>query len=198
MAYTADMVRVAVRGTVGSFEAWSNTWSFLDISGTSSADRNQLAADINNFYGDPTNVLPYLGTAWHAVGATLTELVDGSTIELPWTTATGTSAVDLLPTQLGVRISLSSGHHRGGPFLCGFTEVANGATGLLTTTAQNDLVDALELFAGTLTGHDWSLALDRPTVSTVVDVFGAKIGQRFDVIRKRANDTAEAYATASI
>lgn len=194
MAYDPDtMLQINVRGVVGTFEAWSNTWTVLYTGAPAAADEAQLAADFNNFYGDATDVLPHLSNDWSATGATITRLGVPGANEASWTTATGAATGNNLPTQLAMRISLSRGVVRGGPFISGFTVAALEATGLLTSALVTDFATSLDTLIGTLEGHDFSLAIDRPTVETVAVVTQARIGHRLDVIRKRGNDTPETY-----
>lgn len=196
MAYTDNEYRVQVRGNVGDSEMWNNTWSFLDLDGAQ--DPADLGPLLNAFYGDIGGFASWLSNDWVTVGATAKNLMTNALIELPWANQTGSSEGELLPTQLAMRVSLSgAAGARGGPFLTGFVVAAVDGS-LIDADCVSDFIGALEQFTASLTANDWQLRIDRPTTNVTAAVLAGRVGERFDVIRKRANDTAESYSTFTV
>lgn len=195
MAYTNDMYRVIVRGTLcDGAESWYNSWTVLDDTG--GQDITEITVSLAAFY---TAIFDAeISSHTTRQGATARNLGTGVATELAIGTDTGNDLADPMPSQVAVRYSLSglAGTH-GGPFIAGWSKNAGDDAGLLSSANQTVLADALEDFWAAIDGLGWVLAIDRPTAETVDGVVQARVGQRFDVIRKRANDIAEAYVTVT-
>lgn len=195
MAYSEGDILVTVRGSIGPSEQWLNTWAFAPNAGT------PVVADVVD---DLHAMYAALAAEWFpveftAVGATVRYLFDSISEEAAWTTITGANVQDMLPSQLAVRASLNDNAGvNGGPFITGWSKQAAAEDGLLDSGAQTDLADAVEGLANAVQVSDYNLALHRPTVPAVNPVTRVRVGQRFDVIRKRGNDTPEAYDTRVI
>lgn len=195
--YEANDYRVQVRGNVGDSESWVNTWSFKG-SGPVLDDIDAIANRLNALYDSWAGFASWQSTAYSHVGATLKVLATGDTIELDWDGANGSAPSELLPTQLAMRVSLTAlGGVHGGPFLTGFVVLAVDGS-LIDDDLVGDFIGALETFTGGLTTDGLVLGIDRPTIEEVAIVTAGRVGHRFDVISKRANDTAEAYSTFDV
>lgn len=197
MAYAAGEWKVNVRGNLAGSEIWSNSWCLIDPTGVQDI---QEAGDIlHAFYEDIAGFASWLGASWNTVGASAKALNTGLVQELVWATETGSSASEPLPQQLAIRISLQSAFARGGPFLSGFTTNAIGSTaGSVDAALIGDFVGALETMTASLTTAGWQLGLDQPTTLTATQVTGGRIGNRWDVIRKRANDVHDTYTSFAV
>lgn len=194
MAYTDDEYRVTIRGTVGPAEEWANTWSFLDVSSD-----DAIADAVTRFHTFYGALLEIQSTSYHVLTCAIKNLGTGVTVFPIWEDQVGTNGAQLLPTQLAVRVSLDdNAGHRGGPFLCGFTEGNNADNGLLSSTHQTLIAGAVDSLAANLVTDGLQLRIDRPSVAGTVVALQCRVGQRFDVIRKRGNDTVESYVAASL
>lgn len=196
MAYTNDEFRVEITGNGTSGEVWSNTWSARDNEG--SQDPQDFVDILHEFYTDLFGFAVPISNDTSAVRAVIRNLGSGLVTEGGWGTLTGAGGGVPLPTQLAIRVSLSAGLHRGGPYLTGFTVGVVDTDSTLTVGFKSDLIGALETMFASLDSAQWSLCIDRPTSLTMQQVTACRIGDRFDVIRKRANDIAEAYAAVTI
>lgn len=195
MAYTADDWRVQVRGDLPGGEIWVNTWTFRATDPGASID--DVGTAMHAFYDDLKS--NFHNTLWKAVGATWKNLLGGNHGDFAWATITGTDGDDSLPNQDGIRVSLSGpGGVRGGPFLPGWDLGSLTATGMLNTTAVTDLMTALGTLNTSLQANDWAIAIDRPSVPSIVVATTARVGNRFDVIRRRANQQAESYSSLTL
>lgn len=195
MAYSSGDLLITVRGNLAPAEIWTNTWAFKAVGGT--PDYLQVVDALEVFYGDlATNWLPVEFTA---VGATVKALDTGITTEAAWNLITGQNVQDILPTQLAVRVSLSgAGGVQGGPFLPGWSKQASAEDGVIDSGVVTDIIDALDVLNTSTQAADFVIGINRPTTATVVQATQARVGQRFDVIRKRSNNNAEAYASTSL
>lgn len=195
MAYSAGDVMVTVSGTTGVFEAWTNTWTF---EGIDAANEQSCIDALHDFYEELTlNVT--LSNDWSARGAVLRRLLAGTSLVGSWSILSGGNTTDNLPSQLAVRVSLASiSGHNGGPFLTGWTVASNTADGQLLDTDQVDIVSALANLDTAIQALGGFIALNRPTAPEVVRVVQGRVGERFDVIRSRANDTPESYETTTL
>lgn len=192
MAYGDGDWRVSVRGTIGSEESWVNTWAVIGPS-ADFAVMAPILAHFDTLYTALGGFAAHLSNEWSAVGATARDLSNGITYDLSWNVIAGASATEKLPNQLAMRVSLSSTLGvNGGPFLCGFSQNAN-SDGVIDATTITDFSGALEDLWANLDGDGTFLGIDRPTIPAVVPVARMRLGARFDVIRRRANDLAEAY-----
>lgn len=193
MAYTTDDFLFTVRGNLASGEIFANNWAGTRTD--SGAPTQAFVDELHTFYAD-------LAALWMPDDTTVTScqvktLSSGITNTLAWTTITGANSQDPLPTQLGVRVSLFSGTGptSGGPFLPGWAKQVNTAGGLVITDVQDDIIEGLETMVTGLGAADWALGIDSPTAAAVRAVTSARVGRRFDVIRKRANEVSESYVT---
>lgn len=191
MAYTSDEWELVIRGMTGPSEEWANVWCF---SGTT--DLGEVQDVVDAFHAFHSAIGEIQSAQYTATQARVRNLLSGAIPVVSWATVTGGSSSQLLPTQLAIRLSLDDGAgHRGGPFLGGWQEGNNADNGLFQTTHRDLVADAVEDLAGAIVTAGGLLALNRPSVGTTVGVLHARVGRRFDVIRKRSNDTPEEYAT---
>lgn len=196
MAYTVNEYRIQIRGSFTGGEIWNHTWAVLDVTG--GQDINDAGAIFNLFYEDLA-AFSQFSTDWSAVGATAKNLNTGVTTELTWSLETGVGTSSPLPPQLAIRVSLTgTGPVHGGPFINGWASAALDASGQLDPSGVTNLITALETLTSSLTGAGFALRIDRPTVDQTVGVVQGRIGERFDVIRKRANALPEAYVTFDV
>jgi hypothetical protein len=195
MAYGPEDYRFTVRGTLNGTEEWANTWCVGSVA--DAANAVAAAAALHDFY---TSVaLHGLGSGWQATTCQSRNLDTGVTTDHTWATITGDDLAHMLPNQIAVRVSLSTlSGVNGGPFLAGFSESANDSTGTLNNTDQSDLADDVETLANDLDAIGCVLSIDRPTVPATVPAVRARVGQRFDVIRKRANELPETYESRTL
>jgi len=198
MAYSANDNLVQVEGSLPDGEVWSNSWAVKATPGTT--DFDDVEAAFHDFYDTlATGAAPVFGNLWTATKYTRRHPSDSTVFQPSWVTITGTNANDFLPSECAVRVSLDDGAtHNGGPFLAGFTVDAVTATGLFKLAYQNVVADAVEQLGIDLNATAADLALHRPTVPSVVEVTTAKVGQVFDVIRRRRNDLPEAYVVKAL
>lgn len=195
MAYSAGDVVVEIKGTGIGNEIWSNSWG---VTGAVDAASRQLAVDaVHAFYND---IAGLYGTGTEAAVALVHDKFANVTYIQSFAAVAGTEASKPLPTQLAVRVSLKAGVNiRGGPFLTGFSiDQVSTTGGLLDSTAQATIVGEVEDLYAQLDADGMALAIDSPTNLAMFDVVEARVGQRFDVIRKRANDILEDYVTATL
>lgn len=195
MAYVAGDFRFRVSGTFDNGESWVNTWAFRNIAdGTL---REATVSDLHAFYA--AAFLASVSSHTHAVACTSKNLFTGSTIEEDWESISGDDLADLLPTQCAVRISLNSQSGvNGGPFLAGFSVNAVDENGDLVVGERTVLTSALGGLAESELSGGRQLGIERATVPEVVVASRGRVGTRFDVIRKRANDRAESYSTVDL
>lgn len=195
MAYVAGDCAVEIKGTAIMNEIWSNTWG---VEGATDGAKKQLAVDaFHAFYND---IASLYGIGTTASVALVHDLFAGSTTEHSFEDVAGAETSKPLPTQLAVRVSLKAGVNiRGGPFLTGFSIDQIATTGgVLESAAQALIITEVEDLAQALDADGMALAVDSPTNLAMFTVVGARVGQRFDVIRKRANEILENYAVAVI
>jgi len=182
-----------VRGNLASGEIFANNWA---------AKRQDPGAGVQDFADDLHAFYASLAATWLPDDTTITQcsvkiLSSGITVGLTWATITGANTQEALPTQLGVRVSLYDGDDdlRGGPFLPGWSKQATTAGGLVDATVQSDIIDALDALNTAVQADNWTIGIQSPTQVMVGVATSARVGQRWDVIRKRANDVAESYAS---
>lgn len=189
MAYTANEFLVIVEGTIASSEIWSNTWCVLDTVG--GQDRQVAVNIVHSFYNA---ILGALSDQCIGLTATTRELSTSVSTPRAWDDTPGSLSADLLPTECAVRVSLNDrNNHRGGPFLCGFTISSVESDGRLLELHQVLLADEVQDLAQNLLGLGWQLRINRPSVGNTVVALEGKVGEVFDVIRKRRNDIPESY-----
>lgn len=191
MAYTVNEYRVTVRGALDTGEIWNNVWTVLDTVGGQSV--TELAAPFHAFY-ESVFATSISSEASHT-GATVKNLNTNVVTELVWEGGVGDDLANLMPTQCAIRVSLSgTGGSRGGPFLAGWSKNAVEQGGFLVGAEQALLIGAAETLFEALEALGWTLRIDKPSTATTTQVTQIRIGQRFDVIRKRAGELAESYA----
>lgn len=190
MAYDNGDFRIRVDGVVAT-EQWANTWT---VHRTDPGAAIQDAVDaFHAFYEDIATLAwsaecsaraahwKQLNTAAHGDGA--------------WTTVVGALAQKMLPPEVAVRVSLSDDlGARGGPFLAGFTVGSLDDDGHFQNAA--DVVTAVSDLATALAADDWQIVIDRPTLVGVSVATLVRVGEVYDVIRKRRNELPENYASA--
>lgn len=192
MAYTAGDLLITVRGNLAPAEIWTNTWAFKVSGGA--PDWPAVVDALEVFYGALAST--WFPNEYTAVGATVKALDTGISTEATWALITGVNAQDILPTQLAVRVSLSDdAGHQGGPFLAGWSKQASAEDGVIDTGVVTDIIDGMDTLNTAVVAADFVIGIHRPTTLTVVEATQARVGQRFDVIRKRSNNNAEAYAS---
>lgn len=195
MAYVAGEVLVIVEGMTGATERWSNTWAFNSVD---LADEEDVVSAVHGFYESLT-INATLNDAWSTTNATLRRLASGVSENVAWEGLSGGNAGILAPTQLGVRVSINDvDGHNGGPFLCGWSVASIGEGGLLAASDQTDVAAALDEMNTAVVATGAFIGLHRPTIQSVPTATRGRVGQRFDVMRSRGNDTAEAYVTVTL
>jgi len=193
MAYDTDMYAIRIDGTLPGGETFSNTWTVDGTAGT--PDVQDAIDDLHDFYTDLaaaawTAQVSAVSAHWRKLNGTTHG--DGS-----WTPITGANAGPNLPTECALRVSLTGiDGSRGGPFLAGFRAGDLDTNG--TSAIASDIKDLVVALNTALTGHDFQLSIDKPTSSSVVAAAQVRVGEVFDVIRRRRNDLPENYATASL
>ena len=190
MAYADGQWRFHVRGTLLG-EIFDNTWCAQHDPGDD--DPQEFADILHQLYEDI--YASGISDDTKAVAATMKNLGTGLLSDASWAEIVGATATPMLPTQCAIRVTLAgSGQTRGGPFIAGWHRTSLGPDGqVLDDTPRNNLVTALETFWAAADAAGWSLLIDKPTTSSPVVVSSIRVGHRFDVIRKRANDLPEAY-----
>ena len=185
---------MVVQGVMADNEIWSNTWA---VEGATGAPNKVEATNrVHNFYNQ---IAGELVVNWNAQVATVVDLFANTSTDVFFDDVPGTNIDGPLPSQLAVRVSLSAGVNvRGGPFLGGWPTSACDADGLLDSTIQTLVADEVEDLSDELVAEGMALALHSPTNVALFPVFQARVGQRFDVIRKRANEILESYITRAI
>jgi hypothetical protein len=166
----------------------------LDVTGA--GPHSEVVPDFHEFYSDIASVLANDTTITTVL---IKELSTGVSIPAAFEDITGGSASDLLPTSLAIRVSLDNQLGvNGGPYLAGFSTAALTTTGRLSSTVRTTLLGATDALASSLVTRGYQLRIDRPSVLTTVVAAQARIGERFDVIRRRTNDTPENYASTDL
>lgn len=191
MAYVNGDILVEVKGVTSGPEIWSNTWAVEGA--TSLALKEEAVARVHNFYNQ---IDALLCDTWEAQVATVHDLFANTSQDVFFDDVAGTSAFGPLPQQIAVRVSLSAGVNvRGGPFLTGFASDRVDADGLFDSASQIIVADEAEDLAEELAAEGLGLALHSPTNTALFTVYQVRVGQRFDIIRKRANEILESYQT---
>lgn len=194
MAYTTDDYRFSVTGVLGSFEVFSNTWTVTDIGGT-----NPVVDCVPALRGFYQAIDDWLSADMSIDACQVRNLGTNVVTDFTWASIPGLNTQALLPTQLAVRVSLRSAlAQNGGPFIVGWAKQASTDQGLVLPDVVDDLLAAVVAMDNALEAQGYNLAIDRPTGPEVVDASQVRIGSRFDVIRKRANQVMENYVTASL
>lgn len=192
VAYVAGDYRFIISGNLDNGEIWSNTWASRGI--TNSTERDACIPAFHSFY--EAVYADKISSHCHAVRCVSRNLFTDEVVEQAWVTIDGDDLADLLPTQCAVRVSLNSQDgHSGGPFIAGWSVNAAQEDGLLEPFSATVVADAMDDLANDLrTAGAFGLGVDSIKDSVVYQVDRGRVGQRFDVIRKRANDLAESYA----
>lgn len=191
VAFTDNEVAIRIDGVTGS-ESWANSWTVRETD--VSADINDVGAALHTFYDGLSSAFWTAQTS--ATSGTWRTLTGSDSGVFSWASITGANAGPLLPTECAIRISATAPFNRhGGCFLTGFRGgsldtggVFTGASDVATliTTLWQDVFDA---------NYEFVLA-DRVALDVnVVNRF--RVGEVFDVIRKRRNDLPEAYQDAT-
>lgn len=190
MAYIDGDFLVNIKGTLANNEIWSNTWAM--VGALTAVEKQDCVDALHTFYNDIT---PFLSAEWTADVATGTDLATGVSVDYAWGAFVGTETAKTIPTQLAIRCSLSNDFGvRGGPFLTGWTIDAIDATkGLIAPATVTQIAGELDQLGQEVLAAGASLGIHRPTLETVVIASMGRVGQRFDIIRKRANEVLEAY-----
>lgn len=194
MPYPANVYRIVVRGSLlDGAEEWNNVWSVIDEVG--GQDVNELATIVHDLYAD----IFALDISSHsaALGATVEKLSDGTRTELSFASITGDDLADPFPPQIAARVSLTAaGNRHGGPYITGWSKNAGDDQGQLQE--QGALALAVANYFDALNTAGWFPGIDSPTDEQVYPVLSAKVGKRFDVIRKRANEIPEAATPIAV
>lgn len=195
MAYASGDFLVEIKGTTVGDEIWSNTWC---VSGAvSDIDKDNAVTALHQFY---EAIKPFLHSTWTGQVATGRDLFLGTSADYPWADQVGgESTAGPLPSQLAIRASLSTHTgQRGGPFLTGWaTDIVDSAALVQAATATL-IADEVEDLAEQLVLDGMALAIHLPTTSSVALADIVRVGQRFDIIRKRANAILEAYTARDL
>lgn len=195
MAYVSGEILLIVEGMTGATERWSNTWAFNSVD---LADEADVVSALHGFY-EYLTVNATLNDAWSTTNATLRRLASGVSENVAWEGLAGGNAGILAPTQLAARVSINDvDGHSGGPFISGWSVASIGEGGLLLAADQTDLAAAVDALNTEVTATGAFIGLHRPTIQSVPTATRARVGQRFDVMRSRGNDTSEAYVTVNL
>jgi len=195
VAFTSNDFRFIVRGTFDNGEVWFNRFAAQRTDG--GADPQDVVDALNAMYSDIYSTS--ISSHTQAVGATYQQLSGPGAVEATWPVLTGDDLADLLPTECAIRLSLSTASGvRGGPFLAGWSVNAVDADGQLVDGIAGDVVGFYAAFYASAVAADWIPAIERPTASTLNLINRARVGETFDVIRKRRNALAEAYEVIAL
>lgn len=193
MAYDNTDLQVRVDGTVGGTEAWSNTWTLR--SSVELPIVSDAITAMHDFYDEIATALWTATTS--AVSCSFRYLDGAAHGDAVWATITGANAGPALPSECAVRVSLSDDQgHRGGPFLTGFRSGSLTTAGLFTSPTT--IVTAVENLQDALVLANWKIGIDLPTTVTAVDATQVRVGEVYDVIRRRRNDLPENYVAAGL
>lgn len=194
MAYTSDEYTCVASGTLAGGEVWYNTWCARRIdSGALVAD---LIAGVQAFYADFAALDVANDWTLQTIQAKnlSSEIVTNSPVNPAGAGSDSTNPP--LPNQVATRVSLKGlPNVNGGPFLVGWSSAALSTDGDLEATNKAGLVTAVTDLQADLLSNDWVLSILRPTIESTVTADSARIGERFDIIRRRANERLEAYST---
>jgi len=189
MAYTDDDLRVVIRGNLPGGEIWANTWAVKDLGDFPSQD---LADAFHAFYGALAGIWANTTTA---TDITITRLSTNEELGASWTTVTGDdTSPSAMPNECAVRLSLSAPDNvRGGPFLTGFSVATCADDGNFAASNQSEVGGAFDTLCTDLTLIDHALCINKTQDEELVFVTQGRIGQVFDVIRRRRNKLSENY-----
>lgn len=191
MAWTTDSYQVIAEGATAGDDRWVNVWSFLRAD--PGADIADLEAALISFY---SALEGFLADTWTCDNMRIKNLGTGVYVDQPQSALAGTSEGNPLPPQIAVRSSLkASPNINGGPFLAGWAATQVDADGQLLAATQQEIADQVETMQTNLLVNDWVLCISRPTLEVMIAAEQVRVGQRFDVIRRRANDQPEQYVT---
>lgn len=198
MAYTSENDIVIVRGGLPSGEVWANTWSLIVDPDT--VDYVAVKDAFHALYDEmATGVAPIFGEEWSATSYTRRHPSTGFVETPAWSLIEGANANDHLPTECAIRVSINDAEGgRGGPFLAGFTVDTVTADGLFKGAYQNVIHDALQALVTDLADANAAVGLNHPTSETITLAAQARVGQVFDVIRRRRSDIAENYVSVAL
>lgn len=197
MAYTVEQFQVIASGTAPGGEVWYNSWCVLDP--TTSGDVDEIQSAFAAFYADIAALA--VSDQWTYNFLRCKNLGTEVVYDLAVNPALAGSDTtnDPLPNQLAVRVSLKAlPNINGGPFLTGFTTAAVGDSGELANGTLLDIVQAVDDLSTNLTGNQFAIGIQRPSALTCVEAESARVGAKFDVIRKRANERLENYEIVSL
>lgn len=198
MAYASSDDLITVRGSLPSGEVWANSWA--TICDPDTVDYVALKDAFHNFYDElATGTAPIFGEEWSATSYSRRHPSTGFVETPAWSLITGDNANDHLPTECAIRISINDGEGgRGGPFLAGFVVEGVTADGLFKGAYQNVIHDALQALVTDLADANAAVGLNHPTSETVTLAAQARVGQVFDVIRRRRSDISENYVSVTL
>lgn len=195
MAYDTGDILVTVRGNLDPGEIWTNTWTFVEV--TPGSTPQDVVDDLHAFYAGLA--AEWFASEWTSVGAVIKDLASGVSVEAAWESLTGANVQDILPTQLAIRLSLSDEiGTRGGPFLPGWAKQASAEDGVIDSGVVTDLIAAVGTLDTDATANGYRIGIHRPSVPDVRVATVARVGERFDVIRKRANALSEGYTSTAL
>lgn len=192
MAYDAGDILVTVRGNLDPGEIWTNTWAFVEVSPGSTPQ--DAVDDLHAFYAGL--FATWMASECTAVGAVIKDLASGVSSEAAWESIAGSNVQDILPTQLAIRLSLSDDiGTRGGPFIPGWAKQASAEDGVIDSGVVTDISSELATLDTAVTTNGYRIGIHRPSVPDVRVATVGRVGERFDVIRKRANALSEGYTS---
>lgn len=193
MAYDNNMWTVRVDGVTATSESWANTWCFHRTDPAATID--DVITALHTFYDDLATGFWTAQTS--AESATWRQLNTGDVGAGTWASIVGANAGPLLPPECAIRVSLSApGNHRGGPFLTGFRSGSLDADGSFTGAAG--VVTLVTDMQTALLADDWEIAIHGVKDLTTWIADKVRVGEVYDVIRRRRNQLPENYAVAAL
>lgn len=187
MAYTAGDYAITVVGNLPGGEVFANRWC---VSRTDpGADPQDAVAALRDFYLVWSNAC---NEDWEATGADVRDLAAEVSFGGTWATVPGQEDTNNpLPDEVAVRISFKAGAANGGPYMCGLSVAHVDPTGNLAAGSRTAFAAGLSNLIDDLVAADFVLALDtKGSLETVTQI---RLGQVFDVIRRRRNKLSESY-----
>lgn len=189
MAYSPEDHSVVVRGNLPGGEVWANTWAY--DAATLTGDHQDVADAFHQLYEDLAAVMT---DPWTASQVSVRNLSSGDEVPVSWANIIAGLTNDAIPPECALRISLrAAGSVRGGPFISGWSIQVLDPAGNIDDPNRDIVVAAFTTFFATLAALDVFLSINRPTLEVLAHVVDARVGQVFDVIRRRRNSLNEDY-----
>lgn len=189
-------------GATDSAQVTSN-WSFPEATNTFVSDVNRLHSRAGTFWaainGYYNNQVAYRGTSAYL------QPLNGNALEVihtPITPNVGASGSAMLPQEVSPVVSTQAAgagpSQRGRMYLPPPTLNQITSSGRLTTTFQGGIADAMKAFLDPLAGPILRSCVWSRKNASNSPIVGIRVGDVFDVQRRRRNDTIESYTTRTL